>query len=54
MEIIVCLLTIYVFIYSISYSNFEIKSSKNKFGAYLVRFLGIFQLIFTNLVLVVF
>ena len=49
MRFVICLLTIYVFFYSISYSNYEISENKNKFGGLLARYLGIFQLIFTNL-----
>lgn len=54
MKIVVLILTIYTFFYSISYANYEIKNYKNRLGANIVRFLGLFQLIFTNAIIFIF
>ena len=48
MKVFVCIFTIYIFIYSISYSIYEFKNNKNKQGGITSCLLGTFQLLFTN------
>lgn len=48
MKYLVLLLTIYIFIYSLSCSNYEQHNNNNKVGAIVIRALAIIQLVFTN------
>ncbi|MBQ3407639.1 MAG: hypothetical protein IJH12_00345 [Clostridia bacterium] len=54
MKFFISIATIIIFIYSTSYSRYEIKSCKNFTGASIVQFFGLFQLIYTNVILYIF
>lgn len=51
MKIFVLIITIFIFLNSIRYSIYEINVNKNKTAGIVVSVLGVFQLIFTNIIL---
>ena len=50
-HIIYFILSIYVFIKSISYGIYEIKEQKNKFGGGIIIGITIFSVIFSNIII---
>lgn len=51
MKYLILIATIYIFIYSLSCSNYEQHDNNNKIGACVIRALAIIQLVFTNVAL---
>lgn len=51
MNVIIFILTLWIFIKTFSYGLFEIKSNNNKIGGTVVIILGFVSVIFPNLVL---
>lgn len=47
-KFIICIVTVYILINSISYGIYEIREQKNKVGGITSVMLGIFQCVFTN------
>ncbi|CDA30228.1 unknown [Clostridium sp. CAG:492] len=50
-KFIICIVTVYILINSISYGIYELKEQKNKVGGITSVALGIFQCVFTNTIL---
>ena len=50
-KFIICIVTVYILINSISYGIYELKDQKNKVGGITSVALGIFQCVFTNTIL---
>lgn len=48
MKYLILFVTLYIFIYSLSCSNYEQHDNNNKVGAIVIRALAIIQLLFTN------
>ena len=51
LKFIVCIVTIYILINSISYGIYEFKEQENKAGGITAIVLGLFQCVFTNTML---
>ena len=49
MKYLVSFATIYIFMYSLSYSNYEQHDNNNRIGAIVIRALAVIQLVFTNI-----